>query len=654
MVQRRRTAAPGGGLLGAVAPVQSRDATGRETFNQWAALLAVAMDHQQVLTSLRAAADLARRVAVPRARAGRRHPQQRAAVRPRGRGRQRRAVGLGPRARHASTTPTAAVACWARPQPTADGIDAWLRPGPSPRTGRASTPPSPRSAPAAAEPLENEHRISTDDGEHAVGALPRPRRHGRRRRRHPHRRQPHRRHRPTRARGPAAAPGAVRQPDPAAQPRRCSSTGSASPCAGGARQPEHRFAVLFIDLDGFKVINDSLGHVTGDKLLVGVAQRLQSFVRTGDTAARIGGDEFVVLLDDLAHRRRRAQRHRRGCRTCSPCRSTSTAHRVVVTASIGIATAVPRHESAEDMLRDADIAMYRAKTHQRGSQATFDATHAGQPGQPDVDRVAAARRPSTTAPSPCTTSRSCRLDGGEITGFEALIRWPERARRRAGSRAAGRVPAGGRGDRPDRADRPLGGRGGRAGRSPQWRAAGQPAGPAAGQRQRLATRSSGTPGCSTTSTARSPRTGWRRRRSSSRSPRASSCTTPHRAEALLDADAPARPARAHRRLRYGLLLARGAAPVPHRRAQDRPVVRRRHVRRPAQRRAGPHDRADGREPRPRRRSPKASRSRTGADAAQLRLPVGPGLSCSRGRCRRTRWRRCSPCDRTALSAAPTG
>ena len=76
------------------------------------------------------------------------------------------------------------------------------------------------------------------------------------------------------------------------------------------------------------------------------------------------------------------------------------------------------------MLRDADIAMYRAKTRQRGSQATFDATMRATAGQSDVDRVPAAAAPSTRAASPCTSSRIVNLADGAITGFEALIRWP--------------------------------------------------------------------------------------------------------------------------------------------------------------------------------------------------------------------------------------
>jgi diguanylate cyclase (GGDEF)-like protein len=188
------------------------------------------------------------------------------------------------------------------------------------------------------------------------------------------------------------------------------------------RQPEHRFAVLFIDLDGFKVINDSLGHVTGDKLLVGVAQRLLAFVRTGDTAARIGGDEFVVLLDDLSLKADVPSVTER-LQDMLAVPFDIDGHRVAVTASIGIATAIAEHESAEDMLRDADIAMYRAKSHQRGSQATFDATM----------RASLVSRMSTESRLRHAVDEGSfalhyqpivRLADGKITGFEALIRWP--------------------------------------------------------------------------------------------------------------------------------------------------------------------------------------------------------------------------------------
>jgi diguanylate cyclase (GGDEF)-like protein len=189
------------------------------------------------------------------------------------------------------------------------------------------------------------------------------------------------------------------------------------------RQPDHRFAVLFIDLDGFKMINDSLGHVTGDKLLVGVAQRLLAFVRTGDTAARIGGDEFVVLLDDLSPTANVPSITER-LQDMLAVPFDIDGHRVAVTASIGITTAVATHESAEDMLRDSDIAMYRAKTRQRGSQATFDATM----------RATLVSRMSTESRLRHAVEGGnfalhyqpiVNLADGEITGFEALIRWPE-------------------------------------------------------------------------------------------------------------------------------------------------------------------------------------------------------------------------------------
>lgn len=131
------------------------------------------------------------------------------------------------------------------------------------------------------------------------------------------------------------------------------------------------FAVLVLDLDRFKVINDSLGHLYGDRLLVGFAERIGGLIRPSDTPARLGGDEFGVLVEGardesaavkMAHRIERA--------LAAPFALGS--REVVSTASIGIALWRPGYQRAEEMLRDADTAMYRAKAACRGSHAVFD------------------------------------------------------------------------------------------------------------------------------------------------------------------------------------------------------------------------------------------------------------------------------------------
>ena len=131
-----------------------------------------------------------------------------------------------------------------------------------------------------------------------------------------------------------------------------------------------RVAVLFMDLDDFKVVNDSLGHGTGDYLLVAVVERLKGCLRPEDTLARFGGDEFVVLVEDLE----------------SPDQSIQVAERLVkcledpfvlegrelfVRASVGIAFGTALTKSADDLLRDADTAMYRAK-YEGLDYAVFD------------------------------------------------------------------------------------------------------------------------------------------------------------------------------------------------------------------------------------------------------------------------------------------
>ncbi|MGW6130274.1 EAL domain-containing protein [Cellulomonas sp. NPDC055163] len=191
------------------------------------------------------------------------------------------------------------------------------------------------------------------------------------------------------------------------------------------RQEATGFAVLFFDLDGFKLVNDSLGHLAGDALLRVVADRLRVALRPLDTAARFGGDEFAVLLVDPVPEDVLVVARRLQDRLAEPVQLGGQV--VAVTASVGVATSSSGYVAADDVLRDADAAMYHAKGTQRGSASVFDPDmHVRATGRLRVRgelRGALARGEFVVHYQPVVA-----LDGSGVESFEALVRWqhPER------------------------------------------------------------------------------------------------------------------------------------------------------------------------------------------------------------------------------------
>jgi diguanylate cyclase (GGDEF)-like protein/PAS domain S-box-containing protein len=182
-----------------------------------------------------------------------------------------------------------------------------------------------------------------------------------------------------------------------------------------------RFALLFLDLDDFKVVNDSLGHVVGDRMLEEIAERLETFLHDASLVARLGGDEFAVLLEDVVD-------------YLHPIRLAETVHRcltesfvidqyeIFASACIGIVYGTPGYTVPDEVLRDADIAMYRAKAQGKGHHEVFDKTmhtlvHQRLERESELHR-AVERQEFCLRYQPIV-----RLDSLQTAGFEALVRW---------------------------------------------------------------------------------------------------------------------------------------------------------------------------------------------------------------------------------------
>ncbi|MBV9387926.1 MAG: EAL domain-containing protein [Chroococcidiopsidaceae cyanobacterium CP_BM_ER_R8_30] len=187
------------------------------------------------------------------------------------------------------------------------------------------------------------------------------------------------------------------------------------------RHKDYLFAVLFLDLDRFKVINDSLGHLFGDQLLLAIASRLKAHLRPTDTIARLGGDEFTILLEgfknfgDVLRLINRIQQE-------LTIPFTLNGQEMFTSASIGIALSTTGYNQPEDILRDADIAMYQAKAKGRGCYEFFTT---------DMHLQAVTRLKLETELRQAIDRQEFRvyylpivsLATGRLTGFEALVRW---------------------------------------------------------------------------------------------------------------------------------------------------------------------------------------------------------------------------------------
>jgi diguanylate cyclase (GGDEF)-like protein/PAS domain S-box-containing protein len=187
------------------------------------------------------------------------------------------------------------------------------------------------------------------------------------------------------------------------------------------RIESYRYAVLFLDLDRFKVINDSLGHSVGDQLLMAIARKLKTHLREIDLVARLGGDEFVILLEEITDTHQVIQITERILADCQTS-SMVDGYEMFTSLSIGAVLETQNYDHASDLIRDADIAMYRAKEQGRNSYKVFDAdmhTQALNRLTLETDlRRALQREEFVVYYQPIMDIVSDRL-----LGFEALVRW---------------------------------------------------------------------------------------------------------------------------------------------------------------------------------------------------------------------------------------
>jgi diguanylate cyclase (GGDEF)-like protein/PAS domain S-box-containing protein len=192
------------------------------------------------------------------------------------------------------------------------------------------------------------------------------------------------------------------------------------------RHPEQRFAVMYLDFDRFKMVNDSLGHKAGDELLVDLAKRLRATIRPTDVLARLGGDEFAILLEDL-HRQRDAvdlcERIQKELQKPFHLGNME----VAISASIGITFSTNGYQTADQIIRDADIAMYKAKSKGKAQYAIFDSSlHQHVTAQLELESE--LRRALGHGQIYLEYQPIFQLAEQKLVGFEALMRWnhPER------------------------------------------------------------------------------------------------------------------------------------------------------------------------------------------------------------------------------------
>ena len=191
--------------------------------------------------------------------------------------------------------------------------------------------------------------------------------------------------------------------------------------ARSQRDAEQGFAVLFLDLDRFKVINDSVGHMFGDMMLQQAATRLTSSIRSQDMVARLGGDEFAILMTGISSPEDACHTAQRAILALSEPMNIGDKE-LFTSASIGISLAGPRYRLAEELLRDADVAMYRAKSRGRHCFALFDeGLHKEALHLLELEselRYAIQRHEFVPAFQPIVD-----LSDGRVMGYEALLRW---------------------------------------------------------------------------------------------------------------------------------------------------------------------------------------------------------------------------------------